>query len=46
MPALYLWTPDLAVGVGEIDRQHQQLFGQIDQLVTALQQGRGTDRVT
>lgn len=46
MPALYLWTPDLAVGVGEIDRQHQELFRQIDLLVGALQQGRGTDRVT
>lgn len=35
------WTPSLAVGVPEIDAQHQELFRRADQLITAL---RGGDR--
>lgn len=35
------WTPALAVGVAEIDAQHQELFRRAEQLVVAL---RGGDR--
>lgn len=33
------WTSDLSVGVGEIDRQHQELFQQINKLFDACYQG-------
>ena len=35
------WSPALAVGVPEIDAQHQELFRRAERLVTAL---RGGDR--
>ncbi len=35
------WSPSLAVGVPEIDAQHQELFRRADRLVAAL---RGGDR--
>ena len=35
------WSPSLAVGVAEIDAQHQELFRRAERLVTAL---RGGDR--
>jgi len=31
-----VWTPALAVGVPEIDAQHQELFRQVDVLVVAM----------
>jgi hemerythrin len=40
-PMIYEWTPNLTVGVREIDDQHKQLFRSIDQLLVALQQNRG-----
>ena len=41
-----LWTPDLAVGVAEIDRQHQELFAAIDRLLEAMSDGRGRGEVS
>lgn len=35
------WTPALAIGVPEIDAQHQELFRRADELIVAL---RGGDR--
>ena len=35
------WTPSLAVGVPEIDAQHQELFRRAEQLIAGL---RGGDR--
>ncbi|HVP67684.1 MAG TPA: bacteriohemerythrin [Anaeromyxobacteraceae bacterium] len=34
------WTPALAIGVPEIDQQHQELFARIDRLVTGIVDGR------
>ncbi len=39
------WTPDLAVGVEEIDMQHRELFKRIGTLVSAINEGRGADEV-
>jgi len=39
------WTPDLAVNVPEIDRQHQELFRRVDLLVEAMRMGRGRAEV-
>jgi hemerythrin len=33
------WSPSLAVGVPEIDGQHQELFRRAERLVTALRSG-------
>lgn len=40
-----VWTADLAVGVPEIDAQHQELFRRIDQLLEASHQGKGKEVV-
>ncbi len=32
------WTPDLSVGVSEIDEQHRELFSRINDLVLAIRQ--------
>jgi hemerythrin len=39
------WTDDLAVGIVEIDNQHQELFNQINQLLEACNQGKGKETV-
>jgi hemerythrin len=39
------WTPDLAVGSPEIDRQHQELYRRINQLLEACSQGKGKEAV-
>ena len=39
------WTPDLAVGVPEIDKQHQDIFKAIDDLMEACNQGKGRQAV-
>ena len=39
------WTNDLAVGVIEIDNQHQELFKQINQLLEACHQGKAKESV-
>ena len=33
------WTPALAIGVPEIDQQHQELFARIERLVTGVVRG-------
>lgn len=38
---LVKWTPQYAVGVPEIDRQHQELFSKINDLLEACQRGEG-----
>jgi hemerythrin len=40
-----LWTPDLSLGVEDIDRQHQQLFAAVDKLIVAMTEGRGRGEV-
>lgn len=39
------WTPDLAVGVTAIDKQHQEIFKAIDDLMKACQEGKGREAV-
>ena len=36
-----LWKRDFAIGVVEIDGQHQELFARFDRLLTAIQKGSG-----
>lgn len=43
--ALIDWTEDLSVGVAEIDRQHQELFFQVNQLLEACHQAKGKEAV-
>ena len=40
------WTPDLAVGVNEIDEQHKELFKKIDNLHAAMSKGMGKEEIT
>ncbi|MCL4499004.1 MAG: bacteriohemerythrin [Chloroflexi bacterium] len=35
------WTPDLSVGVNEIDNQHKELFSRVNALLDAMVQGLG-----
>ncbi|NLC52591.1 MAG: hemerythrin family protein [Firmicutes bacterium] len=42
---LVKWTPQYAVGVEEIDRQHQELFSKINDLLEACQRGEGKQEV-
>jgi hemerythrin len=39
------WTEDFSVGVGEIDRQHKELFARINDLDSALRQGKAKEEV-
>ncbi len=39
MAPVIQWSPSLAVGVPEIDAQHQELFRRAERLVTALRAG-------
>lgn len=39
------WTPDLAVGVIEIDDQHKELFARVNSLLDAMRQGQGKEQV-
>ena len=39
------WTEDLAVGIEEIDSQHQELFRKINELLDACNQGKGKEVV-
>ncbi len=36
---MFSWTPALAVGIEEIDAQHQELFRRAERLVSALRAG-------
>lgn len=42
---LYVWTKELAVGVDEIDVQHQELFRRLDELIRAVDAHAGKDAV-
>ena len=37
------WTPDLEVGIEEIDNQHKQLFSLLADFYTSLQKGAGRE---
>ncbi len=39
------WTPDLAVGVAEIDNQHKALFTKLNSLLDAMGKGTGDTEV-
>jgi hemerythrin len=39
------WYPALAVGVREVDEQHQEIFRRVDALIQALMAGRGADEL-
>jgi len=39
MGAALQWTPTLAVGIAEIDEQHQELFRRAERLISALRAG-------
>ncbi|MHB9035807.1 MAG: hemerythrin domain-containing protein, partial [Armatimonadota bacterium] len=39
------WTPDLAVGVREIDDQHRELFKRVNDLLEAMSKGKGRDEI-
>jgi hemerythrin len=41
----YQWTQDWAVGVDQIDRQHQELVARVNALLAAMSQGKGRDEV-
>ena len=41
----YHWTEDLSVGITEIDDQHKELFRQVDNLIHAMNTGKGRDEV-
>ena len=39
------WTPDLSVGIQEIDDQHKELFGQLNGLSEAMMKGMGKGEI-
>jgi hemerythrin len=39
------WKKDFAIGVHEIDAQHQELFKRLDQLQSAIAAGRGATEI-
>lgn len=39
------WTDELSIGVAEIDRQHKELFAQVNRLLDACHQARGKEAV-
>jgi hemerythrin len=39
------WTPDLSVGIEMIDKQHQELFKRVNDLLAASGQGKGKDEI-
>jgi hemerythrin len=45
MSDLVRWTPSLTVHVNIIDAQHQELFKRLNDLLSAVLQGRGRDEV-
>ncbi len=40
---IFAWDPKLAVGVGLIDEQHQELFRRVNDLLEALHAARGNE---
>lgn len=41
----FTWTEDYAIGVREIDAQHAAMFERIEALLTACEQGRGSEEI-
>lgn len=41
----FQWTPNLRVGVDEIDAQHKELFSRVNALMEAMAQGKGRTEV-
>jgi hemerythrin len=41
--AQFRWCPDYAIGVAEIDSDHQHIFGLLDGFRVAVQKGHGTE---
>jgi len=39
------WEEKWIVGIDKIDKQHQELFSRIDQLIIAMKSGKGKDEV-
>jgi hemerythrin len=40
-----LWTPKLAVGVPQIDEEHQELFGRVNRLLDAMAQAKAKEEL-
>ncbi|OIO56681.1 MAG: hemerythrin [Alphaproteobacteria bacterium CG_4_10_14_0_2_um_filter_63_37] len=40
------WTPSLAVGIDSIDKQHQELFRRIGDLLDACNEGHGQEAIS
>jgi molybdopterin-containing oxidoreductase family membrane subunit len=43
VPLLSGWTPGLAVGIAEVDRQHRELFRRLNNLVRRLRRGEADE---
>ncbi|GHV69341.1 hypothetical protein AGMMS49928_11240 [Spirochaetia bacterium] len=41
----YLWDDSLSIGIKKIDDQHRQLFDAVNNLIDAVEQGRGKDEL-
>jgi hemerythrin len=39
------WTSDLATGIAIIDKQHQELFVKVNNLIEAMSKGKGKDEL-
>ncbi|MBE3518935.1 MAG: hemerythrin family protein [Firmicutes bacterium] len=39
------WTKDLATGIGVIDDQHKELFKRVNDLLSAMKQGKGKEQL-
>jgi len=39
------WKKEFAIGVSEIDRQHQEMFNRFDRFLEAIDQGKGAKEV-
>lgn len=43
--AIFAWKDEYSVGIEEIDQQHRQLVGILDELYTAMLKARGAEQV-
>lgn len=41
--SMFVWDQRYSVEIAEIDRQHQQLFGMLNELYDAMQDGHGSE---
>jgi len=41
-----LWNDSLAIGIEQIDKQHQELFSRFDLLLKACREGQGRDELS